>query len=79
MLEMLLTLVMAFGVARRARKAGSLHDLFIGIMVALLGLAVTLAFGGRPGLHSLLFSLNVVGLGWLGGFIGQRVSGKKDA
>ena len=77
-LEMLLTLVMALRVARRARKAGILHGLFIGIMVALLGLAVTLAFGGRPGLHSLLFSLSVVGLGWLGGFAGQRLSGKKD-
>lgn len=77
-LEMLLTLVMALGVARRAQKAGIMHGLCIGIMVALLSLAVTLAFGGRLGLHNSLFSLIVVGLGWLGGFAGKSLSGKKD-
>ena len=76
-LEMLLTLVMALRVARQAPKASILHGLLIGITAALLCLAVVLAFGGRLGLHNLLFSLIVVGLGWLGGFVGQSLWGKQ--
>jgi hypothetical protein len=71
-LETLLTFFVALRVARRARKARIMHGLLIGILAALLSLAVTLAFGGRLGLRSLLFFLIVVGLGWLGGFIGQK-------
>jgi hypothetical protein len=71
-LEMLLTLVVALIVARRAEKASIIHGLFIGILVGLSSLAVTLAFGGRLGLRNLLFFLIVVGLGWLGGFVGQK-------
>jgi uncharacterized membrane protein YeaQ/YmgE (transglycosylase-associated protein family) len=71
-LEMLLTLIVAHRVARRAQKAGIMRGLLIGVLAALLSLAVTLAFGARPGLHSLLFFLAVVGLGWLGGFVGQK-------
>ncbi len=71
-LEMLFTLVMAFRVARRARKAHLMHGLLIGILAGLLSLAVTLAFGGRLGLRNLVFFLICVGLGWLGGFVGQR-------
>jgi uncharacterized membrane protein len=73
-LEMLLTLVMAFRVARRSQKARIVHGLFIGVLAALLSLAVTLAFGGRLGLRSLLFFLIVVALGWLGGFVGQKMT-----
>jgi len=75
-LEMLLTLVMALIVARRAEKASIIHGLFIGILAGLLSLAVILAFGGRLGLHSLVFLLTVVGLGLLGGFVGQKRTGK---
>jgi hypothetical protein len=75
-LEMLLTLVVALIAARRAEKASIIHGLFIGILVGLLSLAVTLAFGGRPGLHDLVFVLIVVGLGWLGGFVGQKRTGR---
>ena len=75
-LEMLLTLVVAFIAARRAEKAGILHGLFIGILAGLLSLAVTLAFGGRLGLHNMVFFLIVVGLGWLGGFVGQKRTGR---
>ncbi len=71
-LEMLLTLVVAHRVARRAQKASIMHGLFIGTLAGLLSLAVTLAFGGRLGLRSLLLFLMVVGLGWLGGFVGQK-------
>jgi hypothetical protein len=75
-LEMLLTLVAAFIVARRAGMAGIIHGLFIGILAGLLSLAVILAFGGQLGLHNLVFLLTVVGLGWLGGFVGQKKTGR---
>ena len=75
-LEMLLTLVVVLRVARRAQTASIMHGLIIGILVGLLSLAVTLAFGGRLGLRNLLFFLIVVGLGWLGGFVGQKRTGE---
>jgi hypothetical protein len=71
-LEMSLTLAVAFRVARRAQKARIMHGLLIGFLAALLSLAVTLAFGGRLGLHNLALFPIVVGLGWLGGFVGQK-------
>ena len=71
-LEMLLTLIVALRVARRAGMASIMHGFFIGILAGLLSLAVTLAFGGRLGALNLLFFLIVVGLGWLGGFVGQK-------
>ena len=49
-----------------------ISGLIVGILAGLLSLAVTLAFGGRMGLHSSLFLLLVVALGWLGGFLGQK-------
>jgi hypothetical protein len=75
-LEMLLTLVVALSVAQRAQTASIMHGLLIGLLAGLLSLAVTLAFGGRLGLHNLFLFLIVVGLGWLGGFIGQRRRGE---
>jgi Na+/proline symporter len=71
-LEMVLTLLLAFRVARKTEGAGMISGLIVGILAGLLSLAVTLAFGGRLGLHNSLFLLIVVALGWLGGFIGQR-------
>jgi hypothetical protein len=53
-----------------------MHSSLIGILAGLLSLALTLAFGGRLGLRNLLFFLIVVGLGWLGGFIGQKRTGE---
>jgi hypothetical protein len=73
-LEMLMTLVVALRVARRAQKARIMHGILIGILAALLSLAVTLAFGGRLSFRNLLFFLVVVGLGWLGGFVGQKMT-----
>jgi hypothetical protein len=71
-LEMVLTLLLAFRVARRAEGAGIVSGLVVGILAGMLSLAVTLAFGGRLGLYNSLFLLMVVALGWLGGFIGQK-------
>ena len=73
-LEMILTLAVAFRVAQRAEDASVMHGVLIGILAGLLGLAVTVAFGGRLGLRNLLVALAVMGLGWLGGFIGGRLS-----
>jgi hypothetical protein len=71
-LEMSLTLVMAFIVVRRDENAGFIEGLFIGLLAGLLSLAVRLNFGGRFGLKDLVFLLTIVGLGWLGGFVGQK-------
>ena len=74
--EMLLTLVVALITARKAGQAGIVHGLFIGILAGLLSLAVTLAFGGRLGLYNLVLFLVVAGLGWLGGFVGEKTAGR---
>jgi hypothetical protein len=71
-LEMLMTLVVALRVARRVQKARIMHGLLIGILSALLSFALTLAFGGRLTLRNSLFLLMIVGLGWLGGFVGRK-------
>ncbi len=71
-LEMLLTLAVAISVARRVEKARIMHGLVIGILAGILSVTVTLPLGGRLSLHKLLFFLIVVGLGWLGGFIGRK-------
>jgi hypothetical protein len=75
-LEGFLTFLGAVWVTRRTREATAIDGLFIGILAGLLSLAVILAFHGRLGLHALLFSLIIVGLGWLGGFIGQKRTGR---
>lgn len=71
-LEMIFTLLLAFRVARKTDAAGMVSGLIVGILAGLLSLAVTLAFGGRLGLHNSLFLLIVVALGWLAGFLGQK-------
>jgi hypothetical protein len=76
-LEEFLTLLVATWVTRRTQQATTIDGLFIGILAGLLSLAVILAFHGRLGLHTLLFSLIVVGLGWFGGFIGQKRAGRR--
>jgi glucan phosphoethanolaminetransferase (alkaline phosphatase superfamily) len=75
-LEGFLTLLVAVWVTRRTQEATTIDGLLIGILAGLLSLAVILAFHGRLGLHTLLFSLIVVGLGWLGGFVGQKRTGR---
>ncbi len=71
-LEMFLTFFAALVVARRAEKAPATHGLFVGILAGLLSLAVPLAFAGRLGSRNLVLFLIVVGLGWVGGFVGQK-------
>jgi hypothetical protein len=74
-LEVVLTFLAAVVVSRRTEQAGAIHGLFIGILAGLLSLAVPLALSGRLGFHNLVFFLIVVGLGWLGGTVGQKRTG----
>jgi hypothetical protein len=71
-LEACLTFLAAFVVARRADKAGATHGVLIGVLAGLLSLVAPLAFAGRLGLRSLVLFLIVVGLGWVGGLVGQK-------
>src|ERR1039458_1758371 len=71
-LEMVLTLLLAFRVARRTEGASIISGLIIGILAGLLSLAVTLAFGERLGLHNSLFLLIVVALGGVRGVVGAK-------
>jgi hypothetical protein len=71
-LEVFLTFLAAVIVARRTEKARATHGLFIGVVAGLLSLAVPLAFAGRLGWRNLVSFLIIVGLGWIGGFVGQK-------
>jgi hypothetical protein len=73
-LERLLTLLLAVWVVRRTEAARAVDGLFVGVLTGLLSLGVALAFGGRLTTNSLLPFVVIVGLGWLGGFVGQKMS-----
>ena len=75
-LEGLLTFLAAVRVAHRAEKARATHGLLIGMLAGLLSLAVPLAFAGRLGLRNWVLFLILVGLGWVGGFVGQKRTDK---
>jgi hypothetical protein len=70
-LEMFLTLLVAMGVARKA-AAPWVDGLFVGILAAGLNVMLDLAFGARLGLHQLVFTTLIAGLGCLGGLLGQN-------
>ncbi len=78
-LETLLTALAAAVVARRTDNASPFHSLLIGILAGLLGLAVALAFGGHLNLRAICLFLIVVGMGWLGGFIGRKRVGRTES
>jgi hypothetical protein len=71
-LEVSLTFLAAVIVARKAEKVGATHGLLIGILAGLLSLAVPLAFAGRLGLRNWVLFVIMVGLGWVGGLLGQK-------
>jgi len=72
LLEMFLTFFASATIARKADNANIIHGLFVGIIAGLLSLAVTLTFGNQLNLHNIVFFLIVIGLGWLGGFVGKK-------
>jgi hypothetical protein len=71
-LERVLTPILAYWVVRRTEEARAIDGLAVGLLAALLGLGVTLAFGGSLAARSVVSFLILVGLGWLGGLVGQR-------
>ena len=72
-LERVLTLVLAFWAVRRNEQARAVDGLAVGVLAGLLGLGVTLAFGGSLNGPSIISLLILLGLGWLGGLVGRNV------
>jgi hypothetical protein len=72
-IERVLTPVLALWVVRRSAQAGALQGLAVGLLAGVLGLGVTLAFGGSLTLGTAVSFLILVGLGWLAGLVGQRM------
>jgi hypothetical protein len=75
-LEGLLTLLLAFWVVRRSDVARAVDGLVLGVLSGLLSVAVTLAFGGRLAVRSLILFLVVAGLGLIGGVVARRMPPK---
>jgi hypothetical protein len=75
-LEGVLTPVLAFWLVRRTEQARAVDGLGVGLLAGLLGLGVTLAFGGSLAAPSILAFLILVGLGWLGGLVGKKMSSR---
>ena len=71
-LEGVLTPVLAFWVVRRTKQAHAVDGLAVGLLAGLLGLGVTLAFGGSLATPSIVSFLILVGLGRLGGLVGKK-------
>jgi hypothetical protein len=73
-LERGLALALGFWVVRRTETALAVDGLLVGVLAGLLGVSVTLAFGGSLSVRSMVSFLIVAALGWLGGFLGQKMS-----
>ena len=71
-LERGLALVLAFWVVRRTEAARAADGLLVGVLAGLLGMGVTLAFGGSISVRSMVSFLIVVALGWLGASSARR-------
>ena len=72
-LERVLTPLLAFWIARRDARAGAVDGLAVGVLAGVLGLGVTLAFGGSVAVPSIVSLLVLVVLGGLGGLLGRRM------
>ena len=75
-LERVLTLVLAFWAVRRNEQARAVDGLAVGVLAGLLGLGVTLAFGGSLAARTMVLFVILVGLGWLGGLVGKKMSSR---
>lgn len=76
-IEAVMTFLFALKVAREVEEVRIVSGAIVGILAGLLSTAITLAFGGRMGLHNSLFLLFVAALGWFGGFLGQKTVNAK--
>ena len=72
LLEILITLFASAMMVRKTKNTNVIHGLFVGILVGLLSIIVTLIFAHHLGFYNSIFFLITAGLGWLGGFIGQK-------
>ena len=77
LLEMFFTFLVAIFVSKKIENNSSLHGLFIGTLAGLLSMALNLSFGGQLHNTTIFFFLMVIGLGYSGGYTGQRYFSKK--
>jgi hypothetical protein len=71
-LERALTLLLAFRLVRRSEAASAVDGLGVGILAGVLGLGVSLAFGGRLTLAALVSFLVLAGLGLVGSLAARK-------
>ena len=79
LLEILLTFFASAMMVRKTKNTNVIHGLFVGILVGLLSIIVTLIFAHHLGFYNSIFFLITAGLGWLGGFIEQKRKIKFEA
>ena len=71
-LVLLLTLGAAIWVSRKVAVATSLHGLLVGLMVAIIGVILSLIFGWAMDLLDLMWFFLTMTVGWFGGVLGGR-------
>ena len=76
LLEMFFTFFVAMFVSKKIENNSSLHGLFIGTFAGLLSVVLNLSFGGRFQYSTIFFFLLIIGLGYSGGYTGQRYISK---
>ena len=72
LLEILLTLFASLMMVSSTKNANVIHGLFVGILVGLFSIVVTLIFAHHFGFYNSIFFLITAGLGYLGGFLEQK-------
>ena len=72
LIAILLTLGFATRIARKVEAEARLHGVLVGLVVAILGLIISVAFGGAVDLLTLAGFVLTLLAGWLGGTLGER-------
>ena len=71
--ERALTAGVTLWAVRRDPEARPVDGFFTGLVAGVLGVGVTLAFGAVLAIGSAVNVVILAALGWLGGFVGQRI------
>ena len=71
--ERALTAGVTIWAVRRDSEARPVDGFFTGLVAGVLGVGVTLAFGAVLAIGSAFTVVILAALGWLGGFVGQRI------
>ena len=66
-LTVILTFVAAWWMGRKHKAATTMHGFITGIMVSLLGISMSIPFGGSVGSADVLWCAMVIASGWAGG------------